>query len=659
MNKVKPNKISSNIMQAWKPPDDISIVDWAEKNIILSSLTCPEPGPIRLSRTPYTRGVLEAFQSPFIDWIVLCWGRQVGKTQGVEMIALCYAIDQDPGPALMLFPSGDLAEYTSTNRLQPMIEASPAMCRKKTRNRDEFTTMEMKFVDMVLSLAGGGSGTQVMSRPVRYLFRDEIDELKKGVGQDATDPLKASEQTTSNYGNRKIIDSSTPTNTDGNVWLGLKSCQYIFEFWVPCPSCGAKQILTWMQVKWPKGEHDSDAASLLAHYECEFCQWIIRDRDKPVMLAGGEWRARLTGDVTKQLMDLIPGRIQETISLGEVLADHSTRKIGFHLPKWYSSFPNSTFGQATKEFLEAQGDFFKLRDWRKIWQALPWEENILKFEVAILANKVDIPATIIPENTVALTAGIDPGQGGFWVAVYAWVRNDPKNRAIHSLHLVQYGFFPGWPEIHELIFNYTYQSKDGRTLRIFRAGIDTGGSEYEGESRSMTEDAYNFIRRCASNRVVGTKGASSPRRANRMWLSVIDKMPGHGQVIPGGLSVWMLDSGAFKDALHYRLQKPKGDPGGITFHSETGDDFARHILAEKKRRNKKGEIEWVQLHKDNHWLDCTAIALSLGDAECWGGMRILSLGDQSPRIKEQVMAVPPAEIMRDRQYLRPGWLDRG
>ena len=84
--------------------------------------------------------------------------------------------------------------------------------KKKTPDPDDYE-MEMRFSDMNLSMAWGGSGMLITTRPARYLLRDEVDELKKTVGEQAVDPMSAIEQTTSNFSNRKIVGYIDTDNT--------------------------------------------------------------------------------------------------------------------------------------------------------------------------------------------------------------------------------------------------------------------------------------------------------------------------------------------------------------------------------------------------------------------------------------------------------------
>ena len=638
-------QIPNNQRHWWGPPEEITVPEWVEKNVRLPRFTSAEPGPLRISRTPYTRGPLLALGSPFIEHIVLVWGRQLGKSQGVQYPFLCYCIVQDPGPAICLLPTIDKSKYTSKKRLQPMFNACEAVLKEKTDNPDDFTILEMQFERMILSMAWGGSEMQLTTRPARYLLRDEVDELKKTVGQNAVDPMEAIEQTTSNFPNRKIVDTGTPTTAQGNIWKELKTCQYVFELWVKCPHCHVPQILYWENVRFGE-DHDPIVVEENAYYECEACHQIISNLDK-LRILGNDWRARITPDPCEQIMKNIRARFEDTISLDEILDDPKYRrikKIGFHLPKWYSPFSGGTFGVIAKEFLEANkalqdgDDFAPMRNWRIYNAARPWEEiSISETEIELMANKIDLPPMLCPKGTLALSCGIDPSEGGYFFAVLAWTSEGDAG-ALKG-HLIHYGTLPDWIEMENFIAQTTYPVEgENRKIGILLSGLDTGGSEYDAADTTMTEAAYLWLKKMRQARfnVFGTKGMSHPAKV-RAKRSKIEKMPGRkGVPIQGGLILWEINTWAMKDVLWYHLKIAEGNPGRFTFHNGTDIDYIKQILSERRQMQKDGSFEWVRKGK-NHWLDATVIAFTLVENDCYGlqifamrkqaqGRRIISKG---------------------------------
>ena len=647
----------------WKPPEEITVPDWVEKNVRLPRFTSAEPGPLRISRTPYTRGPLLALGSPFIEQIVLVWGRQLGKSQGVQYPFLCYCIVQDPGPAICLLPTIDKSKYTSKKRLQPMFNACEAVRNEKTDNPDDFTLLEMQFRRMILSMAWGGSEMQLTTRPARYLLRDEVDELKKTVGQNAVDPMEAIEQTTSNFSNRKIVDTGTPTTAQGNIWKGLKTCQYVFELWVKCPHCHIPQILYWENVRFGD-DHDPIVVEENAYYECESCHQMISNLDK-IRILGNDWRARINPDPCDQIMKNVRAKVEETIPLNEVLDNPKYRrikKIGFYLPKWYSPFSGGTFGIIAKEFLEANKkleegeDFAPMRNWRIYNAARPSEEvAISETEVELMKNKIDLPPMVCPKGTLALTCGIDPGQKGFWFVVKAWKRD-------FSSHLIHYGWLAGGYDdsgLDDLITSWTYTiEREERQLRIWRIGIDTGGGQYSAADTTMTEAAYNWIRKKKSSRLFGTKG-DSHARIHRVKESRIDKMPGDkGAIIPGGLILVEINTDAMKDAMWFHLRIEEDKAGRFTFHNAMETDYLRHLLAEEKRLQKDGTWGWIEVRKMNHYLDATVIADALADPEFRGGIKVVpNPASPSPEGKDKPPPMNPI-TQRPKGEWMGGWKRR-
>lgn len=645
----------------WRLPDDIRLADWVEANVKLSEKMSAEPGALCISRTPYIRGPLDSLENIFIEEIVLVWGRQLGKSTGVQYSFACYVVAQDPGPATFLLPTRDKAKEISETKLDPIFRACPEVMKRMPDNPDDYTKLRMNFQTMIFAMAWAGSDTQTTTRSNRYLFVDEADEIKKAVGSNAIDPIKGIEQTTTTFSNRKIVKASTPTTPEGNIWQALKACQLVFEYWIPCSICGTKQILYWENVKFGE-DHDPIVVEEMAYYECEHCQGKISNLDKIRILAKGEWRARTTAEPCDQILKNIRAKIEDTLALDDVLKNKRIKTIGFHLPKWYSPFSGGALGIIAKEFLEANKamkegeDFAPMRNWRMYNAARPWEQvAISESQIELAKNQIEIPSLICPPGTIALTAGIDPGQGGFWYTVLGW-------RSDYSPHLVQFGWMPGdyeTSDIEDLVRNRVFQVEgEERQLHVWRVGIDTGGGEYSGADMTMTAAAYEWIRKMRMRGLFGTKGLAKdiPRR---LKMSRIDKMPGDkGVKIPGGLTLIEINTDAMKDLVWFRLNRnvvpcpkckknnrypldsfqgdtplvcyscglelPKKPVSGLfTFYEGVGEEYLQHLLAEENRMQIDGKLKWVKIRQANHLLDCTVVAFAMADSEFDGGIRVI------------------------------------
>ena len=102
---------------------------------------------------------------------------QVGKSE-IELNMMGRAIDDDPGPMLYVQPTDKVAEDYSKRRIAPMIAACPTLRSKvyAAKGRDAGNTITMKtFPGGSLAIIGANSPSDLSSKPVRYIFLDEID----------------------------------------------------------------------------------------------------------------------------------------------------------------------------------------------------------------------------------------------------------------------------------------------------------------------------------------------------------------------------------------------------------------------------------------------------------------------------------------------------
>jgi phage terminase large subunit GpA-like protein len=136
------------------------------------------------------------------------------------------------------------------------------------------------------------------------------------------------------FWNRKIVLGSTPLlKYQSRIEKAFNESDQRY-YHVPCPQCGHFQTLRWENLRWDKtetGEHLPGTA----HFVCERNGCIIREADKPGMIAAGEWRAERP----------------------------FTGHAGFHIWTAYSLFPNATWADIVREFLAARADPILLRTW--------------------------------------------------------------------------------------------------------------------------------------------------------------------------------------------------------------------------------------------------------------------------------------------------------
>ncbi len=597
----------------------IPVSRWAERYryVTMSVL----PGRWKNEVTPYLAGIMDAAWFPSVQTTILCKSPQVGGTEAI-LNCLAYAIDRDPGPALCIYPDELTGKENSQDRIQPMIKGSPRLRGYLTGIDDDSSSLRINLQHMPIYIAWARSAARLANKPIRYLLFDEVDKYVDTAGKKETDPISLGEARTITYRyNRKVWKISTPTTETGNIWKALTTeAQLVFDYWVRCPACGADQKMEFRQIKWPRAAepgpdgkiHSEDPAAIeagrLAWYECPHCLAAWNDYERDAAVRAGGWRERVSG-----------------LKLFEALRARRPMKIGFHLPSWLSPFVS--LSEVAAAFLRGLADINKFKDFHNKHLAEPWKLTVLSgSEETILAARCPLPAQTAPEETLLLTCGVDVQKNGFWFVVKAWA-------ATGTSWTIHYGFLATWAELEKLIFETVYPVADtGRTARIFRVCIDTGGGE-KFEDMTMTDETYLWVLRHRGRGGValwGTKGASSAM-PGMLKLGAEVLMTSRGKKLPAGLRVLSVDTTKAKDQFHYRLQLAAGPdtrelPGATFLHAGTGSDYAAQILAEEKQRNEKGHEEWVNVHqRPNHLLDAEILAAACVEMEFpGGGLRLIA-----------------------------------
>lgn len=561
--KTNSNEFPLALRRALKPPERLTVSQWADKNRILD-LISSKSGPWKTDFTPYTRGPMDAFTDKEIERIILVWGAQSAKTECLNNM-IGYVIDQDPGPAAVVYPEEGTGKFSSNKRLQPMILSTKSIAHKFNIRSKE---LELDFTDMFIAILSANSPKQMSSRPVRYLFRDEIDKYEKWAGDEAG-PLKLTEERTKAFPhNKKIVDASTPVTKNKNIWPAYLSADVRYKYQVPCPHCKTMQPFVFRPankgeaggVKWPEEiKNDPKLVEDVAYYECAHCRGKITEGHKQAMLRLGEWKA-------------------ENKPVGRV------RTVAYHLNSIYSPFVS--FGRIAKEFLTSKDNPADLMNFVNSWLAEPWENKAIRTTAdSILEKRASYPRGKVHQSAQLLVAGVDVQLDHFWWGVRAWGPD-------LTSWLVDYGRAETWTAVEKILRQPYPMHETGEIIHISKACIDSGYN---------TDEVYKF---CAYNQdvCVPTKGSSKPL-PSRYVASRIEKESA------AGLILYRFDPNQFKDFIAGRLAHEVNAPGAWMLPEDIDKLYADQIVAEQKveHKDKKGNVtyEWEKIgsHAQNHMLD--------------------------------------------------------
>jgi phage terminase large subunit GpA-like protein len=570
-------------MRSLAPPPPLTVSEWADRFRRLSPESSPEPGRWRTARAEYLRGIMDAFTEPGVEEVALEKSAQVGATEaGLNLLG--FIIHHDPGPSLVVFPSGQsdgAAARYSKKRLTPMLRDTPEIgALVTTRKRTGSNTISEKvFPGGHVSLVGAGSGTQLRSQPIRNLFFEELDAIAAAL-QGEGDPIDLARKRTANFWNRRIYYSSTPllrhaSHIDRLFLLGDQR-----RFFVPCPDCGRFQVLAWARVVWardPDGTHHPETA----RYQCESCAALWNDGRRHLAVSRGHWRP--------------------------TAASQRPGLASFHI--WQAYSPWASLESLVREFLDAKRrgleamQVFVNTVLGETWEA----RGDTADETGLAARCIDYPADPVPPEVALLTVGVDVQKNRLEAEILGWGR-DERTWSIDYLRIPGDPTTPAPWELLDLRLAQPFRHPSGARLYIAATAIDTGHA---------TDSVYAFTRRRAGRRVLAVKGHGAPaaplltppRRASK-----------------AAAAVWMVGTDTAKDLLLARLQQE--DPTGhgyCTWPTRYTEAYFRQLTAERRLTTYTrghGSTKWVlKSHgRPNEALDCRIYAMAAREALAGAGL---------------------------------------
>lgn len=625
MAKTRKEIWSDAEFEAWKLPEDLSVSQWADRHRILAPMTSAEPGQWKTDRTPYLRGIMDAFNDPFVEEITIMASTQVGKTESLHNM-IAYAIDQDPGPVLVVMPRDEDAKSLSSKRIIPMIEHSPRLKMHFTKDQDDVTKKEIQLARMVINFTGANSPAGLATRPVRFLFFDETDKYPHFSGKES-DPISLATERTRTFWNRKIVKCSTPTTREGYIFREYEKSDQC-KFYVPCPHCGEYQILLFRpQLRWTEEVRDPDKIrnNNLAWYECVTCKGRITDTQKRKMLLSGQW---VPEGCSIDKAGAVTGNIPE-----------NPRRRGFWLNALYS--PWLSFSDIAAKFLESEKYLELLQNFVNSWLAEVWEEKIEKTEPEELRSLAGpVRKGIVPTRGIVLTAGVDVQKDHFYLVIRAW---GPRQES----WLILEERVESWEDVVKILFSTQYPAENSNLtpFQVRLACIDSG---------YRTDEVYEICRKW-KHVAKATKGHD--RLGGQTFKpSLIDRTPS-GDPIPGGLTLYHVDTTYLKDKIT-RLVKNTQE-GIWHLHADPSMDYLRQFCAEHKilirdKKTGKSREEWrpVSPHAASHYLDAEVYAMVAGEM-----LRVYNLqeGDRPIVHRPDQQAAPRLRV----EYGKGNWINRG
>ncbi len=570
------NALLRRVLSGMRPPESLTVSEWAEKHRRLSSETAAEPGRYRLSRTPYLRDPMNAFTDPKIRRLIMVAASQVGKSEFINN-AIGYIIDQDPGSILFVHPTTIDAKDYSKLRIAPMVRDCPTLRAKVAapKSRDSGNTVLQKtYAGGILTLCGSTEAHALASKPIRYVFGDERDRWAKSAGTEG-DPwgLAMARQTT--FYNAKAVEVSTPT-VKGASPITDSFNEGTMERWCSqCPHCGEYHEITWEDIRYEHEETEINHQRVFkvtkVFYMCPACAAVSDELTMKRQPA--KWVAENPGAYANGVRSF-----------------------------WLNAFVSQwkSWESIVLSFLQAQGDTRKMQVvyntiFGKLWE----NRGDLEDEEGMLARREEYPSEL-PEGVLLLTCGIDTQDDRLEYEVVG-------HGHFEESWGIEKGVIMGRPDSDETwaalddMLDKVYRFADGLGLKISMSFMDEGG-HFTQEVRSRCRERIGKKLFC----IKGVFGQDRPYTCP----------PKQMKIVVGGAHVgscWQYQIGVDAGKQHIMDNLRVKKPGSRYCHFPKRDDYgagyfagllSEHLVYDEKSARHPWKWEKIPGHERNEALDC-------------------------------------------------------
>jgi phage terminase large subunit GpA-like protein len=520
------------------PPPAVDVDEWADRYRKIPVEFASAPGDWHTERVPCMREVMKACSPGHpCKRVVLAKPVQSGGTEAAVLNVIGHAIHLAPRSMIVTFPTIELAESFSKERLEPMIRLVPALNDRVAdvvsgpTVRDRSSVKSKRYPGGFLILTGANSVSGLSSRAVPMVLMDEVDACIENAGPGGN-PTRLLAARATTFSDRKEIFLSSPLNApeeSGILQMWESSSRGRLE--TKCPECGAFQVLTWERMDVEK--------ALLACGECGAysgqhawgeTRWV---HEEPLHAVQGFWFSGLNSPWLDWASDLCAG-YKEAERLAR-LGDDSLLKV------FYNTKLARPYRAAGKR---VEADLYRER--REVYRAHGLGAEIPE-GVLVITAAVDVQDTFLSYEVV--------GWGRFkesWGIEAGDIRGDPRAASGDV-----------WAALDKFVYNRLFKHENGKLARVRILFIDSGGH--------ATSEVYRYVR-SRQPRAFAVKGVGGNGKA--MIIG------GRSRERSEGALLLRLGVDTLKDEFHSRLEVSQPGPGFCHWpRGENGSDICGYTQA--------------------------------------------------------------------------------
>jgi len=565
---------------AWRPQSRLKVWEWCEQHVYAEPGS-PIPGRIRTDNSPWIREPLEEIgNNARQNVIVMCSAQSSKTTLGV--FAKLWAIAEDPGRAQWVTSDLDMAKDDLRDRFLPMM----LRCRPVREQMLSSSVEDVVFRTMPLYYTGSNSKAKLQSKPLRWLFLDEVRNFPKNA-------LPMVLKRTRAHWNARRIMMSTPGDEGQNIHHHyLQGDQRVWNS--RCPNCGDLFELKFedLVAVHPEnggecrfrdvpgafdedGTFNGDVVEPFIRAKCPGCKVLLEDtpKNRKAMARGGAYIASRPDAPAKTVSFTWSALVPFWVSWRSVVQEYFDALMAIRVgdTEPMRTFVTETLGRPWREDMGELEEFGSLEDRRDDYKRQePWGDEETRYMGADRQAK--------------------GGEHYFWV-VRAFSKSGESRLIAYGKALTKEALEDKRKELHVPILNCAldtgYMATD-----CYRFCLATGWKAFKGE-----DDEWFF------HSEVGPEGKK--RSVRKSWeRTVVDANMGRGG-LRRFLKLYRWSNPRMFDMLASCMG---GIVPGWTLPKDTERAYLRHLSSyvreEVKDKLGRPKLVWRKRWDEDHYRDC-------------------------------------------------------
>jgi phage terminase large subunit GpA-like protein len=429
----------ARIMRFWAPKEDISYVDWAEKNYQL------EEGSLYFM--PFQKGPLDALYQSDVDQVTLLKSARVGYTMSISIV-MAYHVAQDPCKMLVYQYTDEAAKGFMTDTVKPALDRTPQTRAIMNGPLDRDTIQNVIFPGGLIKCLSAGTPSSFRRHDGDLIICDEVSKWEITT---EGDPIALASRRGQNSPRKKMFLGSTPAKKETClIWKSYQEGDQRKRF-VPFPCCGVLDTLEWEHM-WVDGKPikqykkgDLPRHNFTVVQKCRNCDGHMEESYKKHADENGEWIAQAE------------------------FHGHAS----FHINALYSTFPGAAWPILVKEYGDAIGDPAVMETFVNTVLGMPFSSTQDSADPDVIKERVEkFGMELIPEDVLLMTAGVDIQKDRAEVTYLGWSR--------YQSYILGHRVIYGDPTGHQLwdridgALELEFQHALGGQIGVAAAGVDSG-----------------------------------------------------------------------------------------------------------------------------------------------------------------------------------------